>query len=63
MLRSWPNPGHPGPINDPSPSSIVGNGGPAVIADFGSRLDINDVELGGPVICDPTVISRTPVCM
>lgn len=63
MLRSWPDPGHPGPISDPNPSSIVGNAGPAVIADFGSRLDIHDVELGGPVICDPTVISRTPVCM
>lgn len=61
-LRSWPDPDHPGPLNDPSPSSIAGNGGPAVIADFGTRLDVNDVEIAGPVLCDPTVISRTDIC-
>lgn len=61
-LRSWPDPDHPGPIDDPSPSTIVGNAGPAVIADFGTRLDLNDVEIAGPVLCDPTVISRTAIC-
>jgi hypothetical protein len=61
-IRSWPDPDHPGPINDPSPSMIVGNAGPAVIADFGTRLDINDVEITGPVLCDPTVLSRTSLC-
>jgi hypothetical protein len=63
MLRSVPDPDHPVPSDEPSPSSIRNNGGPAVIADFGSRLDIRDVELTGPVICDPTVISASPVCM
>ncbi len=61
-LRSWPDADHPGPVTDPSPSSIIGNGGPAVIADFGSRLDLNDIEIIGPILCDPTVISRTAIC-
>jgi hypothetical protein len=63
MLRSVPDPDHPVPADEPSPSSIKNNGGPAVVADFGSRLDIRDVELVGPVICDPTVISASPVCL
>ncbi len=63
MLRSVPDPDHPVPSDEPSPSSIMNNGGPPVVADFGSRLDIRDVELVGPVICDPTVISASPVCM
>lgn len=62
MLRSVPDPDHPVPSDTPSPSSIMNNGGPALIADFGTRLDIRDVELDGPVLCDPTVISLDPVC-
>jgi len=62
MLRSVPDPDHPVPSDQPSPSTIGNNAGPAVIADFGTRLDIRAVEVSGPVICDPTVISTSGIC-
>lgn len=62
MLRSVPDPDHPVPSDTPSPSTIGNNAGPAVIADFGTRLDIRSIEVSGPVICDPTVLSTSAIC-